>query len=449
MTMSNVNRAGTKEYYEAELKRLDKSELPKEVIAKTRTFLNHSQIAENLRYDRLRFHANNLRQFFLGMEKIGFTEKILCPDAEDIENGLHHQKTRKSEKTGDTLSDWYIYGIRVSVKKFYKWLEKGKYVDAVSGLKNFGTVTPKHKPDYIVEQSEVDLLIQACDNARDKAIIALLYDSGIRIGELLNLQIQDIVFNEWGMNVSITLESSQTKNHERVVPVRGDSVGYVKAWINVHPDSFNEKAWLFCGIGHTSNKVDKMTEQMSHPQIYSSFKKIKKRAVKMGLNENKRIHPHKFRHNMATHWAPKLSEPVLEKMMGWGYASRMTRVYLHLNDDAVEDAVLKAHGIKSEKKEDVLRTPHICMNCKTMNPSKNQYCLQCGMPLKVEDAKGLAEMVTKASQTLAEGNLINVEQKEMFNAVSDDADLNIKYLLKILDELGIDKLSALKKLLSA
>ena len=401
------------------------------MVAKVKAFLNHEQHGSNLSYYRLKFHANNLRHIFLGMVREGLTDKILTPDIEAIESALAYQKSRNvgdtdqpksvqanGTKRSGTLSGWYIEGYKSSLKKFYKWFEKGKYKENVDWIKYDSNPNRKMKPDYIISQDQVDILIRACDNARDKAIISLLFDSGIRIGELITLRIRDVIWDTYGMKIMVS-----GKTGVRNVRVIGDSVGYVKAWLNVHPDTFKDDAWLFCGIGHDPKSNDKTAQIMSHSQIYASFNRIKKRAIKYGFPENTRINPHKFRHNVATRLAPKVSESILEKNMGWTLSSRMTRVYLHLNDETVDEAILKANGIVKEQKVHNERRARLCMSCKTLNPSANSYCLQCGMPLDYEELEKMQSREEHVSETI--GDIVSPDQKAMLLNLPKEAKLDV------------------------
>jgi len=123
----------------------------------------------------------------------------------------------------------------------------------------------------------VNPLIASCDNARDKAIISLLYDSGMRIGKLLMLRIKDVVFDNYDMRTIVS-----GKMGVRNVRVIGDSIGYVKGWLNVHPDPFNLEAWLFRGIGHDMEGRQNTSEALYHQPIYAMFRKVKNRAIPKG-----------------------------------------------------------------------------------------------------------------------------------------------------------------------
>lgn len=433
------HKAGTKEYYEAELQRLRESALPGEVKKKIESFLIHAEHSQDLGYNRLRFHASNLRLFMLGMIKEGLEDKILNPELEDIERGLAFQKHRELMHGKGTLSEWSLESFKSSVKRFYGWLG---FSEIAKSIKFKGKVNYKQKPDYIISQDQVDLLIRACDNARDKAIISLLFDSGMRIGELLTLRIKDAAFDDYGLRIVVS-----GKTGVRKIRVLGDSVGYLKGWLNSHSDPFNEDAWLFCGLGHDMRGKSTIGSDMSHSQIYSMLLKVKNRAVKLGFPPNMRINPHKFRHNMATTLSTKVSESVLEKQMGWTLASKMTRIYLHFSDESVDDAILQSAGIKKPKKESETRKTKLCMRCKTLNPASHEFCLQCGMVLGMAKAEKFVEDSTKVTDTLLDGNLIGEGEKDIL-ASAKSIDL-ARQLLVVLERLKQDpkRFAELKELL--
>lgn len=445
--LNEKNKNGTKACYEDELKRLDKSGLPPDVIAKVKEFLSYAEISENLKYDRLKFHANNLRMIFQGMVEIGSNDRIINPSAQDVIDALAKQKSRKTKKKNgeEPISDWYFEGFKTSIKKFYKWLGFPETVKTIKYNKN---PTKRHKPDYIITQEQVDLLVTACDNARDKAIISLLYDSGVRIGELLKLKIGDVEFDEYGMKIKVTGQDSKTKGHQRAVRIMGDSIGYVRSWINVHPSPLDLDAWLFCGIGHDFRGKTAIGDQLNHSNVYSALRRIQNRAIKLGFPPNKELYPHKFRHNYATKLVTMVPETILEKQLGWIFGSKMTGVYVHLNDEMQDNTILTAYGIKKIKTEKEMRQSKTCLRCKTINPSKNAYCLQCGMPLDTEETGRLIERVDLLADKLKSSDLINTNDKLRIERKIGDTDSLIDQLLDNLRELKDEgKLDQLRSLL--
>lgn len=410
------------EQYLGELKRLERESIGKAEKAKIIEFLTHIQNREELSERRLYWYSEKLRTIarILG-------DRFLEPTDKDIEQVLGELKNRTAR--GDRLSEWTIEGYKITLRKYYRWAGKKESVD---WIKRNNNPNYKKKPDFTISQEEVDILISACDNARDKAIFSLLYDTGIRLGEMLSLRIKDLTFDDYGMRLLVT-----GKTGSRIVRAIGDSVGYTRSWLNVHPDQFNEDAWLFCGIGHDMRGKVKIGEAMNYSQIYMAFKKIKNRAINMGFPRGKRINPHKFRHNRASQLAPKISESILERQMGWIPSSRMTRIYVHLNDEETDYAILEAQGLKPERKPADTRKARICLNCKTPNPEKSKFCMQCGRPLDFSEARILEERSSEITNSLISGNLISDTEKAMLENISPDARNEILLvILKSLKESG-------------
>ena len=78
--------------------------------------------------------------------------------------------------------------------------------------------------------------------------------------------------------------------------------------------------------------------------------------------------------------------------MGWAHGSKMVKVYVHLNDDDVDNAILRVYGIEKQvdKERNVTYVPKVCPRCKEQNSNASQYCYKCGMPL---DQKALDELI--------------------------------------------------------
>jgi len=82
--------------------------------------------------------------------------------------------------------------LKLTLKRFYKrLLESDSYPGIVSWIKA-GNVRNTEKASDMLTEDGIQQLISACLNSRDKGLIALLYDSGMRVGELLGLHIKDL-----------------------------------------------------------------------------------------------------------------------------------------------------------------------------------------------------------------------------------------------------------------
>jgi integrase len=414
---------------DGEIKRIQNENISDDARNKILEFLRFIKEREELSDKRLYFYSNYLRLIARNMGNA-----FLNPTDKDIETAMAYQRSRTTQ-SGGKLSEWSIENYKATFRKFYTWMGKK---DVVGWIKRNNRPNYKVKPDYSISQEEVDMLISACYNARDKAIFSILYDTGIRLGEMLTIRIKDIEFDDYGMRIIVT-----GKTGTRVVRATGDSVGFIRGWLNVHPDMFNEDAWLFCGLGTNMHGDSTAREPMDHDQVYRMFSKVKARAIKNGFPASKRINPHKFRHNRATHLASKVREPILEKQMGWIPSSRMTRVYVHLNDDEVDTAMLEANGIKVEKKQPDTRKSKACLSCKTPNPAKSKYCLQCGRPLDYSEAKIMDHVIEETAKGLAVSNLIPESEKSLLTALSPDAmgEVLLVYLRKLKQEGKLEELA--------
>ena len=278
---------------------------------------------------------------------------------------------RKIEQ--ENYSEWTKKGYKVVIKRFYKWLNGDEeYPDEVKWIK---TTFPKNKrklPEELITKQEVEKMIDAADHIRDKAFVALLYESGFRIEEVLTLHIKHIQFDEFGAKI-VVAKGKTGMRKIRVV----SSVPYLANWIENHPLRDNPDAPLWIGTG-TKNK----NKIFYYENARSLINKLAKKA-----NIKKRIHPHLFRHTQATHLANHFTEAQMNQYFGWAQGSSISSTYVHLSGRDIDGAILKLHGLKEEEKEKAEEfTPKKCHRCEKMNPSAGKFCLRCGAPLNLETA---------------------------------------------------------------
>lgn len=132
----------------------------------------------------------------------------------------------------------------------------------------------------------------------------------------------------------------------------------------------------------------------------------------------KKVNPHSFRHARATYLAGRFTEQQLKAFFGWTRSSDATTVYVHLSGKDVDDALLKAYGIKTEESSCDITTlkPVNCKRCKTQNESANSFCKLCGFPLNEDVAiKVLMEDTKKKDVGVFMDNFIDdPDFKELF-----------------------------------
>jgi site-specific recombinase XerD len=266
---------------------------------------------------------------------------------------------------------WTKAGYRITLKKFYKWLNGGEeYPDKVRWIKTT-TKNCEKLPEELLTEEEVKRLVDAALNPRDKAFIFVLYESGCRISEVATLRIKNVRFDEIGAQIIVKGKTGMRR--VRLIA----SAPLLAYWIDNHPRRHDPDSPLWVGI-----KPSTQNSPLKYPSIKTMLKKAAERA---GIK--KRIYPHLFRHSRATHLAKHLTEAQMKQYFGWVQGSDMASTYVHLSGRDVDDALLKIYGIKEGKsKKDALLQPARCPRCHKNNPPTSKFCNCCGAALDIKTA---------------------------------------------------------------
>ena len=263
------------------------------------------------------------------------------------------------------LSDSSKNEYRRTMNKFFKWLKGEDWPD----LKTLRGDKKHLRKPQVLTKDEILQLIEASKHPRDKAVIALLYDCGLRVGEVASITFKDLIFNEYGGKVKV-----RGKTGERLVPfvMAGP---YIKNWVQMYPNPRPNEP-LFIGTGNRNYRK---------PLYYESYMNIIKRAIKNSGIE-KKVTPHIIRHTRATHLASKLTESEMCHYLGWQLGSDMPKVYVHLSGRDIDNAIYnKVYGLKIENGDkDYSINPVMCPRCKESCGPTSEYCNRCGAPLKEE-----------------------------------------------------------------
>ena len=289
----------------------------------------------------------------------------------------------------EDYSEWTKKDYKIVIKRFYKWLNGNdeEYPDKVKWIKTTFRKN-KHKiPEDLITKQELEKMIRAANHSRDRALVSLLYESGFRMGEVLNLRIKDIKFDEIGAKIIGNGKTGMRKI--RLI----SSVPYLTAWVEHHPFRDEPDAPLWVKIGATSK--DEII-------CYNNARKIIKTLAEKA-NIKKRIYPHLFRHSRATELAIHLTDAQMDQYFGWAQGSNMPSTYVHLSGSDLEGSILKINGLKKEEREQEVAVKK-CSRCQKMNTPNGKFCIRCGSPLDIksmfefEDKR--MEMDTRMSQLM-------------------------------------------------
>lgn len=170
-----------------------------------------------------------------------------------------------------------VDNVRRNISSFFSWLEEEDYI-LKSPMKRIHKIKTKQQVKETISDEAIEQLRDHCKCSRDLAIIDLLYSTGIRVGELVNLNIADIDFEA----------------RECIVFGKGDKERkvYFDAKAKIHLQHY-------LNTRKDSNPALFVTLDAPYDRLKISGVEIRMRTLGRRLNMEK-IHPHKFRRTMAT-----------------------------------------------------------------------------------------------------------------------------------------------------
>lgn len=315
-------------------------------------------------------------KYFLELLGDKNVKKATRDDITKVVNKLNAVKSRWNSitsKESSKLSENTQQHIQSSIKRFYKhYLGNDEdFPRCVSWIKQKAIDNKLTKQDLLTEE-EVVKIIEQCKNLRDRAIVSLCFEVGMRVGELLKIRRKDI--DIYSQPAHITLFSSKTERSGKawrvvgIVRSKPALIAYLEARRELQPDDI-----IWKGETWRTNK------NLTADGVRSAVQ----RAVK-AAGIQRRVWMHLFRHSSATINSKYMTEPQLRLYYGWSNKSTMPSNYVHLSHSDTDFAILKKNGmpIPEEKIESAFKI-WICTVCQRENAVEAQFCVQCSSPRDV------------------------------------------------------------------
>ena len=218
----------------------------------------------------------------------GITDPIRKVTTDDVREYLaNYQGLNDCSKTT-------IDNIRRNISSFFTWLEEEDYI-IKSPMRRIHKIKTTKTVKEVISDEEIERMRDKCKNLRDLAIIDLLYSTGMRIGELVRLNIDDIDFEE---RECIVFGKG---DKERRVYFDAKTKIHLMGYINSRSD---DNPALFVTLDAPCDRL-----KISGVEI-----RLRRLGRELGIN---RVHPHKFRRTMATRAIDK-GMPVeqVQKLLG-------------------------------------------------------------------------------------------------------------------------------------
>ncbi len=294
------------------------------------SFLQHLVIERGFSQNTLDAYSNDLNQF-----------------REFVENKLHSSDDQEAWRLVDiNLLNAYISELRdnrkyrdtttarkvAAVRSFFGYLSANGLISE-DPTENLGSPrVGRTVPKFISEDDVKRLLSTAADTGtpegrRDASILELLYATGLRVSELVALNVQDIDFEEgfirtWGKG-----------SKERIVYLYPDALSSLRVYIGgARVELLSEKK------GETALYLNQRGERLTRQWVWNI---LKTGAKKAGVDP--KITPHTLRHSFATHLLQNgASLRHVQELLGHSSIST-TQVYTHLTDSHVREEYERSH----------------------------------------------------------------------------------------------------------
>lgn len=232
------------------------------------------------------------------------------------------------QKTGKATST--ISRNLASIRCFYQFMLNERYVDTDPSA-NLESPKVEKKLPSVLTKKEVEILLEQpiptdAKGARDKAMLELLYATGIRVSELISLDLSNLDLDS-GL---IVCKNSEVKS--RTIPMGNISMKYLRIYLNDFRRklcSNEENTLLFVNF-----HGQKMTRQ-------GFWKIVKYYTAKAKINKS--ITPHTLRHSFAMHLVENGADlQVIQEMLGHSDIST-TQIYSKINKNKVKEVYSKTH----------------------------------------------------------------------------------------------------------
>jgi len=272
-------------------------------------YLDQLWLEKGLSRNTLESYGRDLRFFAAWLETQG--RGLLLADRSDLLNYLNHRSSIgvASRSVARGLS---------AIRSFYKYLLRENRIVEDPTLRIDNPKLGRKLPDTLSE-SEVDALLAAPNTAsavgyRDRTMLELLYATGLRVTELVTLEMNDLNLRQGVLRVM------GKGGKERLVPMGDEAMAWVEGFVRDHRSSLMRRS-VSEAVLFPSNRGREMTRQ-------AFWYLIKRHAAEAGIRHS--LSPHSLRHAFATHLVNHGADlRVVQLLLGHSDLST-TQIYTHV-----------------------------------------------------------------------------------------------------------------------
>ena len=288
-------------------------------------FKNYLKLERGLSINSIKSYEYDLNLFknFIQSNKMSDTPFNCRPETVKnyLYNNLSNKKSRSQARSISAIKSYFNYLI------FEGYIKKSPISDIESPK------LEKKLPEVLTEL-EIEKLIKSFDmqqnfGQRNRTIIEVLYGTGIRVSELVNLKLSNIFFKE---NIIKIIGKG---NKERFVPLGRIASNEIKKYLKIRDNSIIDSK--FSDIVFLNRYGRGLTRSMIFKIISDSYKRI-------GLD--KKISPHTLRHSFATHLLKNGADLRTIQIILGHESITTTEIYTHLDTYHLDEVLNKFHPRK-------------------------------------------------------------------------------------------------------
>ena len=215
-----------------------------------------------------------------------------------------------------------------SLKSFYKFLQKTKQIND-SPLRKHQALKVSNRVQVPFSEKEIVEVLRGLDNKQDftslrnKLIVELLYSTGMRRNELINLKVEDVDFS------SNTIKVLGKRNKERLIPLLNSVKESIKNYLNERTQERSNSTYLFF-----TEKQNKLYPTLVYRIINDYFSTVSSKVKKS---------PHVLRHSFATHLLNEGADLSSVKELLGHSSLASTQVYTHSSMSKLKEVYNNAH----------------------------------------------------------------------------------------------------------
>jgi integrase/recombinase XerD len=284
-------------------------------------FIGFLEKDKRLSTNTLQSYKRDIEQYITYLQEINFANISSTSKATVIAYLLSLQKKGRATST--------ISRNLASIRSFYQYIAKNKIMDADPTIELESPKVEKRLPQILSTQ-EVELLLEQpkcvdLKGYRDKAMLELLYATGIRVSELISLDMGDI-------NLELGFVRCNKGSRERMIPIGSMAISAIQDYLT------KSRGLLIQNTDENAMFVNINGRRLTRQGFWKIIKQYKNQA-----KINKDITPHTLRHSFAAHLLENGADlRSIQEMLGHSDISS-TQIYAQMAKNKIKEIYKKTH----------------------------------------------------------------------------------------------------------